>query len=67
VDDLGLRAAGGKQRAGLETDTFKGLAVTQTAGVAAVGGWSHAAMLPDNPGHVIGRSEPLLKGSWVSG
>jgi hypothetical protein len=46
VGDLGLRAAGGEQLAGLETDTFEGLAVTQTAGVAAVGGWSHAAMLP---------------------
>jgi hypothetical protein len=43
VGDLGLRAAGGEQLAGLETDTFRGLAVTQTAGVAAVGGWSHAA------------------------
>jgi hypothetical protein len=49
VGDLGLRAAGGEQLAGLETDTFKGLAVTQTAGVAAVGGWSHAAMLPGQP------------------
>jgi hypothetical protein len=49
VADLGLRAAGGEQLAGLETDTFKGLAVAQTAGVAAVGGWSHAAMLPGQP------------------
>jgi hypothetical protein len=31
VGDLGLRAADGEQRAGLETDTFEGLAVTQTA------------------------------------
>ena len=31
VGDLGLRAAGGEQLAGLETDTFNGLAVTQTA------------------------------------
>ena len=31
VGDLGLRAAGGEQFAGLETDRFKGLAVTHTA------------------------------------
>src|SRR5215211_2731069 len=49
VGDLGLGAAGGEQLAGLQTDTFEGLAVTQTAGVAAVGGWSHAAMLPGQP------------------
>ena len=49
VGDLGLRAAGGEQLAGLESNTFKGLAVTQTAGVAAVGGWSHAAMLSGQP------------------
>src|SRR5215218_9587836 len=47
--DLGLRAAGGKQRPGLHADVFEGLAVTQTAGVAAVGGWSHAAILPARP------------------
>src|SRR5215212_2428565 len=47
--DLGLGAAGGEQLAGLETDTFEGLAVTQTTGVAAVSGWSHAAMLPGQP------------------
>src|SRR5215217_5955078 len=47
--DLSLRAAGGEQLAGLETDTFEGLAVTQTTGVAAVSGWSHAAMLPGQP------------------
>src|SRR5215213_3191472 len=44
--DLGLGAAGGEQLAGLQTDTFEGLAVTQTTGVAAVSGWSHPAMLP---------------------
>src|SRR4029453_11321820 len=49
VGDLGLGAAGGEQRAGLQTDTFERLAVMQTAGVAAVGGWSHAAMLPGQP------------------
>jgi hypothetical protein len=27
----------------LHTDVFEGLAVTQSTGVAAVGGWSHAA------------------------
>src|SRR5215216_5193415 len=42
-------AADGEQLAGLETDTFEGLAVTQTTGVAAVSGWSHAAMLPGQP------------------
>jgi hypothetical protein len=36
---------------------FERLAVVQTAGVAAVGGRSHAAMLP--PNQVIGTSEPL--------
>jgi hypothetical protein len=33
--------AGGKQRPGLPADAFERLAVAQTAGVAAVGGWSH--------------------------
>ena len=49
VGDLGLGAADGEQLAGLHADLFEGLAVTQTAGVAAVGGWSHAAMLPGQP------------------
>src|SRR5215216_5150494 len=44
--DLGLGAASGKQRPGLHADVFEGLAVAQTAGVAAIGGWSHTAMLP---------------------
>src|SRR5215218_10419473 len=44
--DLGLGAAGSEQRAGLHADLFEGLAVARTAGVAAVGGWSHPAMLP---------------------
>jgi hypothetical protein len=46
VGDLGLGVAGGEQRAGLHKDGFEGLAVTQTAGVAAVGNWvssGHAA------------------------
>jgi hypothetical protein len=47
--DLGLGAAGGKQCPGLQADAFKRLAVAQTAGVAAVGGWSHTAMLPGQP------------------
>jgi hypothetical protein len=46
VGDLGLGTAGGEQLAGLHTNALKGLAVTQTAGVAAIDGWSHAAMLP---------------------
>ena len=33
-------------RVGLHADTYERLAVAQTAGVAAVGGWSHAAILP---------------------
>jgi hypothetical protein len=41
VGDLGLGVAGGKQRPGLHTDAFERLAVAWTAGVAAVGGWSH--------------------------
>jgi hypothetical protein len=56
VGDLGLVAVGGEQFAGLQLDTFEGLAVTQTAGVAAVGGWSHAGILPGQPCHVIGRA-----------
>src|SRR6266487_2034326 len=39
--------AGGKQLAGLHADAFERLAVARTAGVAAVGGWSHTAMLPE--------------------
>ena len=50
VSDLSLGAAGGKQCAGLQTDSFQRLAVAQTTGVAAVGCWSHAAMLPSEPG-----------------
>src|SRR6266542_6489082 len=45
--DLGLGMAGGKQRPGLEADAFERLAVARTTGVAAVGGWSHTAMLPE--------------------
>jgi hypothetical protein len=33
----------------LHADAFERLAVTQAAGVAAVGGWSHAATLPRQP------------------
>src|SRR5512133_4049059 len=44
--DLGLGVAGGKQRTGLQTDSFERLAVTQTAGIAAVGSRSHPASLP---------------------
>ena len=58
VGDLGLGAAGGEQLTGLQTDSFKRLAVAQTPGVAAVGGWSHPAMLPDKtrPCHWKGRT-----------
>jgi hypothetical protein len=51
--------AGSKQRAGLHADVFERLAVAQAAGVASVGGWSHPAMLPEQPHPVIGRSELL--------
>src|SRR6266571_6282130 len=44
--DLGLGAAGGKQRTGLHADVFERLAVAQAPGVAAVSGWSHIAILP---------------------
>jgi hypothetical protein len=54
--DLGLGVAGGKQLAGLHADTFERLAVAQTAGVAAVGGWSHPAILPGPPPNLS--SEP---------
>jgi predicted enzyme related to lactoylglutathione lyase len=47
--DLGLGATDGKQLTGLHTDSFERLAVAQAAGVAAVGGWSHTAMLPGQP------------------
>jgi hypothetical protein len=46
MGDLNLGAAAGKQRTGLQADAFERPAVTQATGVAAVGGWSHAAMLP---------------------
>ena len=46
VGDLGLGVAGGKQRPGLQADGFEGLAVARTAGVAAISGGSHPAMLP---------------------
>src|SRR6266540_2482070 len=52
-------AAGSKQRAGLHADLFERLAVARTAGVAAVGGWSHPAMLPGEPDHVTRTGEPL--------
>jgi hypothetical protein len=54
---LGL--AGGEQLAGLHADAFERLAVTQAAGVAAISGWSHPAMLPPTPDPVIGRGELL--------
>jgi hypothetical protein len=59
ADDLGLGATGGKQRAGLHADAFECLTVAQTAGVAAVGGWSHTAMLPASRDPVIGTGEHL--------
>src|SRR6266545_4300758 len=44
------RGSGRRRTARLPaTDSFERLAVAQTAGVAAVGGWSHAATLPGQP------------------
>jgi hypothetical protein len=57
--DLCLGAAGGKQGPGLHADGFERLAVAQTAGVAAISGWSHPARLPAPPEPVIRRSELL--------
>jgi hypothetical protein len=51
-------AAGTSRPGGLHADVLECLAVTQTAAVAAVGGWpqvGHAARQPD----VTGTSEPL--------
>jgi hypothetical protein len=59
VGDLGLGVAGGKQLAGLHTDAFERLAVAQAAGVAAVGGGSHAATCQHERDHVTGTGEPL--------
>src|SRR6266508_4754958 len=66
VGDLGLGVAGGKQPAGLHADVFERLAVAQTAGVAAVGGWSHTAILPAKPRscHPKGRTS-LISGFGV--
>jgi hypothetical protein len=47
--DFGLGAAGSEQLAGLHADVLEHLAVAQTAGVAAVGSWSHTAILPAHP------------------
>ena len=60
VGDLGLGVAGGKQRAGLHADAFERLAVAQAAGVAAVGGWSHTAMLPGQPRSVSSEGANLF-------
>jgi hypothetical protein len=66
VGDLGLGAVGGEQRAGLHADLFEGLAVARTAGVAAVGSWSHAAMLPDKPdeGHQNKKAPKKVVDRW---
>jgi hypothetical protein len=57
--DLGLGVAGGKQRPGLHADSFEDPAVAQAAGVAAVSGWCHPAMLPAQPRPYIETGEPL--------
>src|SRR6266508_2964869 len=45
----GRAGAAQRRQAGLDADVFERLAVAQTAGVAAVGGWSHTAILPPKP------------------
>src|SRR5205809_1741440 len=67
--DFCLGVASGKQRAGLHADAFERLAVAQTAGVAAVGGWSHTAILPGQPRfcHPKGRTSlSWSRAPWVS-
>jgi len=49
ASDLGLGEAGDLFAVRLHADAFERLAVTRTAGVAAVGDWSHTAMLPAKP------------------
>jgi hypothetical protein len=66
VGDLGSGVAGGKQGTGLHADAFERLAVTQTAGVAAVGGWSHAAMLPGQPPIMSSERASLFLGSTMT-
>src|SRR5215216_1230049 len=64
--DLGLGAAGSEQRAGLHADLFEGLAVARTAGVAAVGGWSHPAMLPGEAPIMSPERANLFNGSLLA-
>jgi hypothetical protein len=47
--DLGLRAAGSEQLAGLQTDSLERLTVAQTTGVAAVGDWFIPPCCQDDP------------------
>src|SRR6266511_422284 len=67
ADDIGLGVAGGKQRTGLHADAFERLAVAQAAGVAAVGGWSHTAMLPGQPRSVSSEGANLFNISIEGG
>jgi hypothetical protein len=64
--DLGLGVAGGEQLAGLQTDAFERLAVAQTAGVAAVGGWSHPAMLPGHPRSMSPEGAKLFNATFLN-
>jgi hypothetical protein len=57
--NLGLGVAGGEQLTGLHADAFERLTVAQAAGVAAVGGWSHTAILPGQP--------PILSSELANG
>jgi len=63
--DLGLRAAGSEQLAGLQTDSLERLTVAQTTGVAAVGDWSHPAMLPGRSLIMSPEGAKLFSGSLL--
>jgi hypothetical protein len=51
--NLGLGAASGKTAPGLHADVFERLAVVLAAGLAAVGGWSHACGVPERLSWVL--------------
>ena len=50
----------------LQTASFERLAVTQTTGIAAVGGWSQAAMLPGQPDRMSPERAILFNGSLLT-
>jgi hypothetical protein len=66
VGDFGLGVAGGKQRPGLHADAFERLAVTGTAGIAVVGGWSHPPILPGQAPILSPERANLFSGSLLT-